>query len=475
MSKKDSMTFFAVIPFTMWFFKDASIKKIGLIFLSFLFPRFVFNLASKHAMFLAKKVMIGAVSMTNENGITRKFQLWENPFYHGSTFFERIPTGFYCIYFYLKMFFIPHPLISYYGYNQIPIAHWSDPIVWIVIILLCLAGYYIVRNFKSKNIVVYGISYFLITISMFTNVLVPVVGIVGERFSYIPSLGLCIVAVWGLLKFFKVSLKNSDFKFPPLSNAFVVVVVLITLVYGGRSFARIPAWKDSYTLYATDIVNATESAHENSLIAAASVQKVKESPGMSIEEKRFYVSNAVKYYQEAIRIIPTYTSSLNNLGMLYYTYYNKPEVSIPYLKKAITLDTNYVEAYFNLATCEAKSGKKVDAEKHYLKLLSIDPKFMEGYVSLSAMYAEDKQYGKILKINQNAINNGIVADILPINIGNVYYMQGDTLKAVSYLEKGIEINPNNRFLNSYLANYYKDKGDLDKANHYYDLMGRSTR
>jgi Tfp pilus assembly protein PilF len=161
--------------------------------------------------------------------------------------------------------------------------------------------------------------------------------------------------------------------------------------------------------------------------------------------------------------------------MLYYTYYNRPEESIPYLRKAIALDTNYVEAYFNLAACEAKSNNLAEAEKYYLKLLSIDPKFMQAYASLSALYANGQQYDKIIKLNQDAIDKGVVGDILEINIGNVYYTRGDTLKAIPFLEKAIELNPNNKLLNTFLANYYKDKGDLEKANHYYDLLANSTR
>jgi Tfp pilus assembly protein PilF len=474
LSKKDSMTFFVIIPFTIWFFKNCSFKKIAGIFVSYVLPIFVFSMLAVHAAHSSKKIIVGGISLTNENGIARKFLQWENPLFIHTSVLERIPTGLYSIYFYLKMFLIPHPLISYYGYNQVPIADWRNPIVWIVTILLAFVVYYVIKNIKTKSIIVFGSVFFLVAISMFTNIVVPVVGIVAERFEYIPSLGLCFIAAWVLLKLFKISYENDEKKFPSLSNSFIITIVLITIVYGGRSFARIPAWKDSYTLYATDVNNATESAHTNSLIAAASVQKVKENPNMSIDEKRFHIANAVKYYGESIRIIPTYASSLNNLGMLYYTYYNKPEVSIPYLKKAISLDTNYVEAYFNLATCEAKTNNKVEAERLYLKLISIDPKFMEVYSSLSAMYAEDKKYNKILELNQNAIKKGIVGDVLQINIGNVYFMQGDTVNALPFLEKGVELNPNNRFLNSFLANYFKDKGDLEKANHYYDLMGSSS-
>ncbi|MGZ4118112.1 MAG: hypothetical protein ACXVPY_11550, partial [Bacteroidia bacterium] len=293
MSKKDSMTYIAIIPFTIWFFKETSFKKIGKAATSFLLPIVVFLWASRHAAILARKAAIAAsVVIPNKNIVARKFLEWENPLFIKSTILERIPTGFYSIYFYLKMFFIPHPLISYYGYNQVPIANWKNPVVWVIIVLLGLTGYYVAKKIKTKNLEVYGIVYFLVTISMFTNILEPVVGIVGERFEYIPSLGLCIVAAWGLLKLFKISFVNNDSKFPVLSRPFILTIVLITLVYGGRSFARISAWKDSYTLYATDVKNATESAHANSLIAAASVEKVKNDRKMTIDEKRYHIANS---------------------------------------------------------------------------------------------------------------------------------------------------------------------------------------
>ena len=62
-----------------------------------------------------------------------------------------------------------------------------------------------------------------------------------------------------------------------------------------------------------------------------------------------------------------------------------------------------------------------------------------------------------------------------MNIGNVYFMRGDTISAIPHFEECIRLNSNNRFLNSFLANYFKEKGDLEKANKYYDLMGASKR
>ena len=116
-----------------------------------------------------------------------------------------------------------------------------------------------------------------------------------------------------------------------------------------------------------------------------------------------------------------------------------------------------------------------DAEKMYLKTIEINPKFMNTYYPLSNMYLERKQYDKILKLNQNAIDIGLKSDMLYINMGNAYFMKSDTLNAVPYFEKAIALMPNNRKLNSFLAQYYQEKGDLTKASLYYDQMAKSVK
>ncbi len=459
LSKKDSMTFFAIIPVTIWFFRSLPLKKYGLIFMSFLLPLLLFRLGSRNV----------------SNDISRIVLEWENPLFQNTSILHRIPTGFYTIYFYVKMYLIPHPLLSYYGYNQVPIASWTNPIVWMVILGLIPLVYFAIKNIKTNKTLVYGMFYFFTAISMFTNILKPVVGIVGERFAYIPSLGLCIISAWGLFKLFSIPIENIKAKLSSFNSMFFFTISIIILIYGGRTFARNSAWKDTYTLYKTDVENASESAHAHSLFAAASIQKIRENSEMSNEEKRLHVSNAIKHYQEALRIIPNYISCLNNLGMVYYTYYNKAEEGIPYLKKAIQLKPDYVEAYFNLATCHLALKHYDEAEKMYLESIKLNPKFINTYYPLSNLYLEKKQFDKILELNQNAINIGIKSDILYINMGNAYFIKGDTLSAVPFFEKGIELTPGNRKLNSFLAQFFQEKGNFKKASYYYDLMSRSGK
>ncbi|MCW3072320.1 MAG: tetratricopeptide repeat protein [Bacteroidetes bacterium] len=459
MSKKDAITFFAIIPFSMWFFRDAGWKKIRWILLTYLPVIISFRLAARSVM----------------NTSVRTLLLWENPLFIHSTLPERIPQGFYSLYFYLKMFLFPHPLIAYYGYNQVPIVSWGNAVVWIMILLLIGLAYLIVKRKAVKELWAYGIIYFLVTISMFTNVLVPVVGIVGERFAYIPSVGLCIVAAYFLLKYFKVPLQNIAFRLKSLNNGYWITIALLAVLYGGKSFSRNADWKDAYTLYHTDVETGSESAHTHSLLAATALARVKAEPRLSKAEKKRLVLEAEEHYLEAIRIIPDYTSSHNNIGMLYYTYLGDNEKATKHLERAVELDSNYVEAYFNLGSCYAAAQKYDLAEKCYLRSLKLNPKFTTAYQALSNMYGMQKKFDKILRLNQEAIDKGIKSDVMYVNIGNVYFMNGDTVKALPYLEKAIQYNSNNRGVNAFLANWYQARGDKQKSAYYYGLMSRSSR
>lgn len=459
MSKRDSIPFLILIPLTLWFFKNATWKQL-LIVLSTLFAGVILF------------VKMASVLVANKPNRTPLF--WENPLYFDTKFWDRIPQGMHSIYFYLKMFLLPHPLVSYYGYNQVPLMSWSSVLVWLVVIFLIVVMYYVFKNFKSKSIEVYGILFFLISISMFTNIAIPVVGIVAERFSFIASLGLSIVATWAIFKIFKSDVYNIKMKLSSFKTGIYVTVTIIVLLFGIKTYSRNVAWYNSYTLYETDAKVATESAHTYSLLAAAAVQKIHETPSISPQEKQRLANIALKNYKESLRIFPDYITSHNNVGMVYQTFFNKPNEALPHLLRAVELDTGYVEAYFNLATCQAALQQYDLAEKNYLKVIQLDSNFVKAYQSVSALYSYLKQTDKIIAINKLAIDRKIKSDVPYISLGNVYYLAGDTVAAVSYLEQAIAVVPNNKKVNSFLSNYFQSKGNKEKANYYAVLSARSS-
>ncbi len=459
MSKRDSIPFLILIPITLWFFTNANKKQLLVVFSSLLISTFGF---------------VKMAAMLVQNKPNRNPLFWENPLYFETKFWERIPQGMHSIYFYIKMFLIPHPLISYYGYNQVPLMNWKSVLVWIMIILLIAVIYYVAKNIKTKNIEVYGIIFFLISISMFTNIVIPVVGIVAERFVFIASFGLCIVFTWGIFKIFKSRFDNLASPISSFKLGVYSTVIIIGLIFSVKTFSRNAAWYDSYTLYETDVKTATQSAHTYSLLAAGAVQKIKETQNISPQEKQRLANVALKNYKESLRVYPDYITSHNNIGMVYQTFFNKPQDALPHLLKAVQLDTAYLEAYFNLATCQASLQQYDESEKNYLKVIELDSSFVKAYQSLSAMYAYLKQTDKIILLNTSAIEKGLKSDVPYINLGNVYFMNGDTLKAIPYLEKAIEVVPNNKKVNLFLGNYYENKGNKEKSNLYFSLANKSS-
>ncbi|HVA98665.1 MAG TPA: hypothetical protein VNG53_07190, partial [Bacteroidia bacterium] len=256
LSKPDAMTFLAIIPLTLYFFTDVSYKKIFFVIASIIVGFLLIHFGIKLAL--------------NGTHSARTFIFIENPLYiHKGNLFTRIPLGFLTLVYYYKMLFFPVYLSCYYGYNTVPILHPDNIIViFSAIVTLTVAGFSVYK-IKTKKIIFFGILYFFITASMFLNVVVPAVGIIAERFMYIPSLGFSIVIAVLILELFKIPYKNVVQKINFKEYKFFIALVFILLsLCSCRVITRNPNWRNHYTIYAHDIKNVPESAKLHALLAA---------------------------------------------------------------------------------------------------------------------------------------------------------------------------------------------------------------
>jgi predicted Zn-dependent protease len=85
------------------------------------------------------------------------------------------------------------------------------------------------------------------------------------------------------------------------------------------------------------------------------------------------------------------------------------------------------------------------------------------------LYFSEGQLDKVIKFNQEALDNGHASDVVYVNIGNAYLLRKDTASAVGYLQKAVGYYKLNYNLCSFLANYYARHGDMDKAQYYTKL------
>ena len=168
LSKLTALTFVVIFPLILYFFTNTSKKKILYVFLSV----FVIALIALYA----PKLYLPPADRQN--------LFFENPLLFETNIFERFPTGFYSLIFYVKLLFYPHPLLFYYGYDMLPVVGWSNGWVIFSFIFHLSVFIYAIIKIKAKHILSFAILYYLISISMFANIVKPVMGIVGERFLY---------------------------------------------------------------------------------------------------------------------------------------------------------------------------------------------------------------------------------------------------------------------------------------------------
>lgn len=406
LSKLSSLTFLAVIPLTIYFFESSNKKVILKLIGVLMVPILLFMLINSQL-----------IEVTGN----RNLLFIENPlFVNGAGFLEKIPMAFYTVYYYLKLLVFPHPLLSYYGYQEVTIVGWENMYVWIGLIITIPLLVFTLLKLKTKSVLVYGIAFFFVTISMFSNLVKPAVGIIADRFTYIPSLGFCIALGWLLLKIFKIDIaKTASENFPKLNYAFIGILAILFLVSFAKIITRNQDWKDFNSLLVRDLKFAPKSVKLNMLLADDQFFKVTKKK-LGEKEKDSLLNSATFYYNQAIAMYPDHYPAHNNLGALYtmkgdlkksldeflkasedpkpraktflnlgLSYYaNKNnEKAIESLKRSIDIETNY-EAYHNLMNIYYEDGKLDEALQTNITMVRLFPEKRRTLIPTGQKIAE---------------------------------------------------------------------------------------
>ena len=337
LSKKTGLVFFPIFLLTAYFFRPIKFKKL-LLYLGAIVAIFVvWRLTAKGLL---------------ADSVAREKQFFENPLYFADLFSDRIPMYFYSNFYYLKLLLFPFPFRYYYGFDQVRIATWSNPLVWLTLVFMVSLVLWVCMRYKKREIWAFGTLFFFIGIGGACNLLFPAVGIIAERFAFVASLGFCIV-----LAVLIMWLMKSDKKWRPLVGKFTLgALCLISLII---VLNRNPAWSSRQTLYETDMVHLESSAKSHSLIGqyyAANVKSLRSQlmtkQGQSdrglIDDYNEQLLLTIHHFKRCVEIDTSYAVSYNNLGAMYFLYKADVDSSRMNFEKAVALEPTYVEANFNL-------------------------------------------------------------------------------------------------------------------------------
>jgi protein O-mannosyl-transferase len=427
LAKENAITFLAIVPMLYFVFCNAKIGDILKQTLPFI---------AAAALFLVVRTAVIGASFGDT-----PLELMNNPYLklQGNTyvpvpFMERMATVIFTLGWYIKLLFLPHPLTHDYYPRHVEIMSFGNGMVILSVLLYLALGIWAIRGILKKDIIAFGVLFYLATLSIVSNLIFPIGTNMGERFLFMPSVGFCIalVALCERLKLRKEMLLS--------------IFVGVAGLFGITTILRNPAWKDNYTLFSTDIHTSVNSAKLQNALGGELNTKAEKAATPALREK--YAREALTHLEKAVKIHPFYKNAYLLMGNCYY-YSQDYENAVLFYQKCLTIDSGYKDALSNLPVAYRDLGKYYGEKKNDL------PRAFEALNKSYQMRPEDAETLRLLGVANAFSGKPQVAieffekalKIQPDNARTIFdtgtaYMQvGNTQKAKELHDKAIELDP----------------------------------
>ncbi|TAL58747.1 MAG: tetratricopeptide repeat protein [Bacteroidetes bacterium] len=429
LSKETSITFLALLPLALHFFSSAAFKK-NISITAFFLVTAVMYLAIRHS------VLQGAMA---DDGVS----VADNIIVGAKTFGERIGTAFYILGLYLKMLALPHPMSYDYSFNHIPVVGMENIVSILSLLFYVIIGgfatYVLFDSFKKnpprpllkgemQPILGFGIFFFLVTIFLFSNLVLTIGTSMGDRLMYFPSLGFCICMA---VLFCPHPKRSIDIRsFPLQGRGILLLVVVVFFVF--KTYTRNADWKDNYTLYSHDVQIVPNSVKAHYYLGLELVKTVADAEQDPEKKKNIY-EKGIQELKRAVEIMPAFSSAFTQMGVAYYRLKNY-EKAIENYNKASALKPSDAITLNNIGSVYFEWGKYAEATEKFGDALRIDPRFVDAHMNLGSVCGTLKDYGKAIVSFQNAIKYAPDNAMAYYFIAITYQNMGDKVNADKYFQ-----------------------------------------
>lgn len=478
LAKESAITFVALIPVTIFFFRKTSMKNYAWLMIPLVIATGIYMALRLHAL--------GIHSLSAQNN-----ELMNNPFVDATTI-QKYATIIYTWGKYLLLLLFPHPLTHDYYPKQIPLMNFGYVQVWLSIIVNVAMIVFALIFFKKKPIPVYGILLYFITFSVASNVVFNIGTFMNERFMFAPLLGFAIFISY----FFGELVKITKFR-----GIILLVFLFVIIAYSGKTASRNFAWKNNYTLFTTDVKTSTNSAKIRIGVAEVMLKSIDDKTSEEVKSNK--ITEALTHLEKGLQIYPGFKAGWVYKGYA-YVLRKDYEASRKALTEALKIDSNDYDANYYLKNTALECynhGNPEQAIRNYKTLLHFLPGNKEYQIMLSEIFSNNGKadsalmileklnikypndskvlnkmgeiYGRVLQDFQNSFKYLLMSykinpnDIDNLrNLGTAYAMQSRFPEALKYLSEAEKIKPDDADVLNKLAITYKNLGDLSKFQEY---------
>ena len=272
---------------------------------------------------------------------------------------ERIANALVAYASYLRKTVWPDDLAIFYPFqHQLPAWQWLGA----ALLLAALTGLAVATAKKR--------SYFAVGWFWYLGTLVPVIGLVqvgeqslADRYTYLPLIGVFIILAWGI----------ADLTQPWPGRIIILKVAAAGVLAGCLLLTAIQTryWRDSITLFTHDLAVAKDNSVAHANIADAL-------------DKQNKVAEAKAEFMKALKLDPESPRTLNGLGEL-YAQDGDVTNAVNYFNAALRRRPLYSDAHYNFGNLLAAHGKFTEAADHYILSLREKPGSAEAHNNLGVM------------------------------------------------------------------------------------------
>jgi|SRR5690554_213349 len=448
LSKENAITWLAVFPLAIYFFKRDQLKAALPAFGSLILVAFVW-------LGIRYSIVGGTLKSVADN-------LMNDPFLD-STAAEKYATIVYTLGKYLQLLIYPHPLTFDYYPKNIPIVNWRNSMVLLSIFIYLILFVLAIWGFVKRNILGFGIAFFAINLSIVSNLFFPVGTFMNERFVYIASLGFSLILAYFLLYGIQQFSNNKQ----TTKAIFIGLSSIVLLLYSFKTISRNQVWKDNLTLATHDAQLSVNGAKSNVMAGGLLLEEAQKEQNEALKEE--LLQQSLYYLFQALTIYPEYADALLLMGNAQWEKTNNAGDALPYYQRILDINPmndNVWQNIFYILDNTKGSNYKLQT---YGDLLKYGTHTASIYLKIGRIFGQD--IGNFPEA-ENQLKEGLKFDPnsyeLLTNLGTVYGLQEKYVESIEVLEKALQIN--NREAKTYIElglSYYHN-GQLQKAKQSFD-------
>jgi tetratricopeptide (TPR) repeat protein len=384
---------------------------------------------------------------------------------------------------YLWLLVYPNPLTTdYYPYhipkvvitdtgtnefiNTISIA---NPAVWGPLLIYAAMVAFMIWGMapSRKNKYAYAIIWYLVPLSIVSNVFVMIGTFMNERFVYISSVGFCLALAYFIITYLPKWIKNAR-TYHWAGACFLAVVLCL---YSLQSISRNKAWFDDFTLSTTDAKQSPKSAKANYDAARVYNIKLQSAPNDSL--RNLYMLQIYKHARRAVEIHPMYEMGLVLYAMANSALGSHPDSAAKYprqhsinlYKQLLRRNPGSPYAFEPLRVLIATLPTPAERAQQWEEVLALSPNRFEPNSCLGDIYMREMgDFARAVPYYEKAVSFQPDNMNALINLGAAYGNSGKGVKAFETFEKILQMSPNDTLTLRNMEITYFNLGDYFRAN-----------